>query len=75
MAEAGEIEKGYANEKAAAKLRRLAEALEQGKAFQIQVGGTRIYVPPTAKITFEYETSDEENELEVEIKWSVRSPD
>lgn len=70
LMEEQEIEKGYEKEKTAAKLRRLAEALDQGKAFEIQVGGRRIYVPPSAEIVFEYETSEEEEELEIEIKWT-----
>ncbi len=64
-----EVEKGYENEETVAKLRRLADAIEAREAFEIQVSGQRIYVPPTAKIVFEYEESDSEAELEIEIKW------
>jgi amphi-Trp domain-containing protein len=67
-----EIEKGYSNKQTAEKLRRLAEALEEGKAFEIQVGGQRIYVPADARIDFEYERADEYHELEIEIKWSSK---
>lgn len=67
-----EVEKGYSNEQTAAKLRRLAEALEEGKAFEIQVSGERIYVPADATIEFEYEKEDNLHELEVEIKWKSR---
>ena len=64
-----EVEKGYSNKQTAEKLRRLAEAIEQGKAFEIQVSGQRIYVPADATIDFEYERDEESHELEVEIKW------
>ena len=68
-----EVEKGYSNKQTAEKLRRLAEALEQGKAFEIQVKGQRIYVPADAEIDFEYERTENVHELEVEIKWKSRS--
>ena len=64
-----EVEKGYSNKETATKLRRLAESLEQGKAFEIQVGGQRIYVPADAEIGFEYEQTGDEKELEIEVKW------
>lgn len=68
-----EVEKGYSNKATAEKLRRLAEALEQGKAFEIQVKGQRIYVPADAGIEFEYEREENIHELEVEIKWKSKS--
>ena len=64
-----EVEKSYSNRETVAKLRRLVESLEQGKAFDIQVGGERIYVPADAKIEFEFEQDGGEKELEIEIKW------
>jgi amphi-Trp domain-containing protein len=67
-----EVEKGYSNKQTAEKLRRLAEAIEQGKAFEIQVSGQRIYVPADATIDFEYERDEESHELEVEIKWKSK---
>jgi len=69
MADEEEVEKSYANKDVAAKLRRLADALEEGKAFEIQVAGRRIYVPPYARVEFEYESAGDEEELEIEIKW------
>jgi len=67
-----EVEKGYSNKQTAEKLRRLAEAIEQGKAFEIQVNGQRIYVPADAEIEFEYEREENVHELEVEIKWTSK---
>jgi amphi-Trp domain-containing protein len=68
-----EVEKGYSNKQTAEKLRRLAESIEQGKAFEIQVSGQRIYVPADAEIDFEYEKTEDIHELEVEIKWKSKS--
>lgn len=64
-----EIEKGYSKTQTAAKLRRLAEALEQDKPFEIQLDGKKITIPVDAEIDFEYEESDGEKELEIEISW------
>jgi amphi-Trp domain-containing protein len=64
-----DVEKSYSNRENAAKLRRLADALEHGKAFEIQIAGNRIYVPASAEIEFEYEREGDEQEIEIEIKW------
>ena len=64
-----EVEKSYTNRENAAKLRRLADALENEKAFEIQIAGNRIYVPATAEIEFEYERDGDEQQIEIEIKW------
>ncbi len=69
MSDEKEVEKSYSNREVVAKLRRLADALEAGKAFEIQIAGERIYVPPYATVEFEYERSGEEEELEIEVKW------
>jgi amphi-Trp domain-containing protein len=65
-----DVEKSYTNRENAAKLRRLADALEQGKAFEIQIAGNRIYVPASAEIEFEYQREGDEQEIEIEISWS-----
>ena len=72
MSDEKEAEKSYSNREVVAKLRRLADALEAGKAFEIQVAGNRIYVPPYATVEFEYESSGDEEELEIEVKWKRR---
>lgn len=69
-----EVEKEYSARAAAAKLRRLAAALEAGESFEIQVAGNRISVPAGATIAFEYERDGEEEELEIELKWSRKRP-
>ncbi len=70
MSEEIEVEKTYSKTEVIAKLRRLADALEQDKTFEIQIAGERIYVPPFATVEFEYERgADGEEEMEIEIKW------
>lgn len=64
-----DVEKEYATKDVVAKLRRLADALEAGKIFEIQIAGERIYVPPTATVAFEYERDGDEQEMEIEVKW------
>lgn len=72
MAIEKDVEKSYSNKGVAAKLRRLADALEQGKTFEIQVAGERVRVPPRATVEFEYQREGDEEELEIEVKWSRR---
>ncbi|MEM8486976.1 MAG: amphi-Trp domain-containing protein [Bacteroidota bacterium] len=65
-----DVEKGYPVSEYVAKLRRLADALENGEQFEIQIAGERIYVPVRAEYNIEHERSDEEEEIEFQIKWS-----
>lgn len=66
-----DVEKEYSRTEVVDKLRRLADALEQDKTFEIQIAGERIYVPPYATIEFEYERDDEGNEeIEIELSWN-----
>ncbi|HEV2882446.1 MAG TPA: amphi-Trp domain-containing protein [Pyrinomonadaceae bacterium] len=67
-----ETEKSYSTKEVVAKLRRLADALEEEKTFEIQIAGERIYVPPYATVEFEYERQDDEEEMEIELKWKRR---
>ena len=50
-------------------MRRLADCLESGENFEIQVTGERIYVPDRAIFNIEHERADGEEELEFQIKW------
>ena len=43
-----DIEKGYSVKQTVAKLRRLADCLENGKQFKIQIAGERIQIPAKA---------------------------
>jgi amphi-Trp domain-containing protein len=64
-----DVEKSYSNKEVIAKLRRLADALEAEKTFEIQIAGERIYIPPYATVEFEYERHEEEEEVEIELRW------
>ena len=65
-----DIEKTYSTAEFVAKLRRLADALENGKKFEIQIAGERIYVPVRATYNIEHEREDGEEEIEFQIKWT-----
>ena len=70
MSEEIDVEKSYSNHEVVGKLRRLADALEQDKTFEIQIAGERIYVPPFATVEFEYERGEDgAEEMEIELKW------
>jgi amphi-Trp domain-containing protein len=66
-----DIEKTYSIKQYTAKLRRLADSLEQGKRFQIQIAGERISVPPDAIFNIEHERGDGEEEIEFQLKWRL----
>jgi amphi-Trp domain-containing protein len=65
-----DVEKGYSVSQFAAKLRRLADALEAGERFEIQVAGERIYVPSRAVFNIEHEREGNEEEIEFQLKWT-----
>jgi amphi-Trp domain-containing protein len=64
-----DIEKDCPRKQFAAKLRRLADCLEQGHAFRIQVAGERVTIPPGAVIQIEHERDSSEEEIEFQLKW------
>ena len=66
-----EVEKGYSTAEVVAKLRRLADALESGSPFRIQVAGERIHVPVRAEFSIEHERGSDEEEVEFQLKWSL----
>jgi amphi-Trp domain-containing protein len=72
MADEKELEKSYSTKEVVAKLRRLADALENETTFEIQIAGERISVAPDATVEFEYERQGEAEEVEIELKWKRR---
>lgn len=66
-----DIEKSYSKKAFIAKLRRLADAIENDRHFQIQIAGERVYVPVRATYTVEHEKSAKEEEIEFQIKWET----
>ncbi len=69
MSDERDVEKEYTNEQFVEKIRRLADSIESGENFEIQIAGERIYVPDRAKFTIEHERDDGEEEIEFQIKW------
>ncbi len=70
-----DVEKSYSHAEFAAKLRRLADSVESGENFEIQVAGERIYVPDRAVFTIEHERGEGTEELEFQVTWSVEATD
>ena len=66
-----DVERMYATDEVVAKLRRLADALESGKPFRIQVAGERIRVPARAEFSIEHARGDDEEEVEFQLKWTI----
>ena len=66
-----DIEKGYTTKQMVAKLRRLADCLEQGKRFQIQIAGERVVVPADAVFNIEHERGKTMEEVEFQFKWNA----
>lgn len=64
-----DIEKIYTTEQFVEKLRRLADCLESGERFDIQIAGERVYVPKSAIFNIEHEREGREEEIEFQIKW------
>lgn len=66
-----DIQKNYPTNQFVKKLRRLADCIEQGQSFQIQVAGERVSIPATALINIEHERGDSSEELEFQLQWTV----
>ena len=65
-----DVERVYSTLEFVSKLRRLADALEAGKRFEIQGAGERIYVPARAEFNVEHEREGNEEEIEFQLKWT-----
>ena len=66
-----DIEKNYPVKQFVKKLRRLADCIEQGQKFQIQVAGERISIPAAAIINIEHERSASSEEIEFQLTWPL----
>jgi amphi-Trp domain-containing protein len=71
-AEDRDLTRAYTRGQFAAKLRRLADALEAGRPFTIQVAGERLRIPADATFNVEHERSGAEEELEFQLLWTRR---
>jgi len=56
-------------------LRRLADALEAGEPFRIQVANARFTVPKDAHLSVEHEVEGGTEELELQLRWSTATDD
>jgi amphi-Trp domain-containing protein len=65
-----DVEKVYGVSEFVAKLRRFADSLETGRAFEIRVAGERLYVPADAHFSIEHESDGETDELEFQLRWN-----
>ncbi len=68
-----DVERFYSTGEVVAKLRRLADALEEDKPFRIQIAGERVRVPERAQFSIEHERGDDEEEIELQLKWPIES--
>jgi amphi-Trp domain-containing protein len=68
-----DVERIYETDELVAKLRRLADALETGSPFRIQIAGERIRVPARAEFSIEHERGDDEEEIEFQFKWTLET--
>ena len=67
-----DVEGVYSVAEFVSKLRRLADAMETGRRFEIQVAGERVYVPARAEFNVEHEREGDEEEIEFQLKWTNR---
>ena len=66
-----DLEKAYTTSEFVSKLRRLADALEQGRRFRIQIAGERVSIPPKATFNIEHEREGTSEEVEFQLKWEL----
>jgi amphi-Trp domain-containing protein len=55
------------------KIRRLADALENGKGFVIQIAGERLRIPASVTFNIEHERQGSSHELEFQLLWDEES--
>lgn len=65
-----DLTRTYSRSQFVAKLRRLADAIEEAKPFTIQIAGERLRIPADARFNIEHERSDSEEELEFQLLWT-----
>ncbi len=66
-----DVEKDVPTQRFIETLRRIADALEKGESFRIQVAGERLTIPADAQLSVEHERDDEEQEVELQFRWGV----
>ena len=69
MAKERDVTKKYPVKQFIQKIRRLADGLETGEQFIIQIANERIRVPKHAIVSVEHEREGNEEEIEFQITW------
>ena len=67
---ARDLERTYPRAQFVAKLRRLADAIEAGEAFTIQIAGERLRVPADTAFNIEHEREGGVDEIEFQVRWT-----
>lgn len=65
-----DVEKNVAKDRFVETLRRLADNLESGEPFRIQVENKRLMVPGNAELVIEHEVEGDREELSLELQWT-----
>jgi amphi-Trp domain-containing protein len=68
-----DLERTYSRAQFVAKLRRLADSLEAGAPFTIQVAGERLRLPADVAFNIEHERSGALDELEFQLRWRAET--
>ena len=66
-----DVERGCTTGQFVKALRRIADALEGGESFRIQVVNKRFTVQPDAELSIEHEADDGVEELELQLRWKT----
>ena len=67
---ARDLERTYSRAQFVAKLRRLADALEAGEPFSIQIASERLRVPAHTAFNIEHERAGGVEEIEFQVRWT-----
>jgi amphi-Trp domain-containing protein len=68
-----DVDRSCSRDEFVAALRRLADALEKGEQYRIQVAGKRFVVPGSAELSIEHEAEGGDEELAFELRWKTES--
>ncbi len=64
-----DVERDCSTESFVSTLRRLADALEKGESFRIQIVNKRFTIPANASLSIEHEAEDGDEEVELQLRW------
>ncbi|CAH1658156.1 Amphi-Trp domain-containing protein [Hyphomicrobiales bacterium] len=75
MTDERDVETIYSLSEFIAELRRLADALEAGETFTVDVDGEEVSIPADAMFSIEYEQEDGRAEIEFQVSWDIDETD